>query len=291
MVFDVLITGSILYTGREIIKDGYVYIKNGKIIDYGQSPVSEDYTYVNLILGGSGRIIVPSLTAVIDAAAYPLRLSSPSLKERVEFYGKIPPSEAVTLSLPAVYEAHMAGIGHVIIEYTSLELPNTLRSLIGGKYGLAYPSCVGKPPGEPPSVITVYGEGCGESGQVEVRDGSGYVSGERVLALFNRATYSRLEGDPLTESNRLREAIGLKPATIEKNERAEIAVYNASRPPGMFLDKAGEDVIRRIYVSGARLETLMVGDAILVDQGEHLYIVEKHFSEARKAGLRILERR
>lgn len=290
-MFDVLITGSVLYTGSELIRDGYVYVKNGKVVDYGQSPVPEEYTYVNLIIGGSGRIIVPSLTALLDAASYPVRLASPSLRDRVRFYQDMSPSEALAIALPAVYEAHMAGIGYIILEYTSLELPNTLRSQIGGRYGLAYPSCMGDPPGDPPSVVTVYGEGCGDSGHVEVRGETGFIGGERVLALFHRKSYSRLDGDPLTESNILRRVMGLKPAGIERNERAEIAVYDASRPPGMFLDKAGEEVVRRIYVSGARLETLMVGDAILVDQGEHLYIVEKHFSEARRVGLRVLERR
>lgn len=290
-MFDVLVTGSVLYTGREIIRDGYVYVKNGKIIDYGPSPVPEDYTYVNLVLGGQGRIIVPSLTAVIDAPAYPLRIRRLSLGERARFYQETPPSLAATLSLPAIYEAHMAGVGHVITEYSSIELPNTLRSMIGGVYSLAYPSCLGEPPGEPPGVVPVYGEDCEGDGIVEVRGDSGFTGGERVLALYHRLSYTRLEGDPLEESNRLRRAIGLGPAVIERDARAEIAVYDASRPPGMFLDRAGEEAVRRIYSSGARLETLMVGDAILVDQGEHLYIVEKHFSEARRAGLRILERR
>ncbi len=291
-MFDVLVTGSILYTGQDIIRDGYVYIKNGKVIDLGKAPVPEEYTFVNLVLGGAGRIIAPSLTAIIDAVSYPIRMKQPSLPERLAFYERLGISEAVTLALPAVYEAHMAGIGHVIVEYTSLELPNRLLAEVGGRYGLAYPACKGGLiASETHIVVSLEGEGCNGEGLVHVEGPSGSIGGNKVLALFRRLTYSRLEGDPLEESNRLRRAIGLGPALIDKGVRAEIAVYDVSRPPGMFLDYANEDVIKKIYVSGARLETLLVGDSILVDQGEHLYIVEKHFSEARRRGTRLLERR
>ncbi len=291
-VFDVLITGSVLYTGRELIKDAYVYVKNGRVIDYGVSPVPEDYTYATLVLGGEGRIIVPGLTMIIDAPAYPLRIYRPSLKDRSGMYNLLSPSEAMTLSLPAIYEAHISGATTVLVEYKSLDIVAGLETGIGGFYGLAYPACLGEPPRhEAIPIVTVHGEGCDGEGIVEVRGDWGFIGDDRVLALFHRPTYSRLEGDPLEESARLRKAIGLGDPQVKRNERAEIAVFNSSRPPGVFLDRAGEDVIRRIYSTGARIESLMAGESILVDQGEHLYIVEKQFSEARRIGLRFLRRR
>ncbi len=291
-MFDILITGSALYTGSELVRDAFVYIKNGKIEDYGESPVPEDYTYATLILGGEGRIIVPGLTMVLDAPAYPVRIYKPSLEWRSRFYSMITPSEALTLSLPAIYEAHFAGATTILVEFTSIELPISLESKIGGYYGLAYPACREEPPRhESIPVLTLYGENCGAKGDIEVRGSQGYVDGEEALALFHRPSYTRLEGDPLTMSRRVRKALGLEGPSIEKGVRAEIAVYNASRPPGAFLDKAGEEVIRRIYSSGAKIESLIAGQTILIDQGEHLYIVEKQFSEARRAGMRLLKRR
>jgi len=291
-LFDVLVTGSALYTGAELVRDGYVYIRNGRVEDYGPSPVPEDYTYATLILGGEGRIIVPGLTMLIDAPAYPARIYEPSLRARAGMYSRLTPSEALTLSLPAIYEAHMAGATTVIVEYGSVELASRLEALIGGYYGIAFPSCLGEPPSsEAVPVVTIYGEECGEEGQIEARGDRGYHEGDPVLALFHRPSYTRLEGDPLIESAKLRRLLGLRGPSIHRGARAEIAVFDASRPPGAFLDRASEDVIRRIYSSGVRLESLIAGQAILVDQGEHLYIVEKQFSEARRAGLRLLERR
>ncbi|MEM4865019.1 MAG: hypothetical protein QXY09_00760, partial [Acidilobaceae archaeon] len=69
---------------------------------------------------------------------------------------------------------------------------------------------------------------------------------------------------------------------------AEIAVFDGSRPPLLLAENdLDEDTIVNIYKLGLRVESLIVGDDVLIDTGDHLYITEKHFKEARDLGEKI----
>jgi len=284
-VLEVLVTGSAVYTGSETLRDGYVYIKGGRVVAVGSGVPPEDYTFAHLVLGGEGRIIAPSLTAIVDAPAYPWRFALRGLRERVDLYGRLSQEAAVAASLPAVYEAHVHGVGRIVVEYSGAGLPGELASRVGGFYALAYPACLGGAPSSPFGVVMVAGEGCEGEAQVVYSGGSARAGEGEVLALTAKPVYRPWGSGVEEASNRLRRLLGLGPATIKEGVQAEIVVYDASRPPGMFLDSA-EDPARLAYESGLRAETLVLGDAVLVDQGEHLYIAEKQFSEARSLALR-----
>jgi len=284
-VLEVLITGSVVYTGSEVVRDGYVYVKGGRVVAVGSGLPPEDYTFAHLILGGEGRVVAPSLTAIVDAPAYPWRFNVRGLGARVGLYRRLTQEEAFAASLPAVYEAHVHGVGRVVIEYSGAGLPGELAARVGGFYSLAYPACLGEAPSSPFGVVTVAGEGCGGDATVAYSGGSARAGDGEVLALVGRAVY-RPSGEGVEDaSNRLRRLLGLAPASIKEGSQAEIVVYNAARPPGMFLDRA-DDPARLAYESGLRAETLLLGDTVLVDQGEHLYIAEKQFSDARSLALR-----
>ncbi|MDM7275165.1 MAG: hypothetical protein P3X22_003450 [Thermoprotei archaeon] len=295
-MIDILITGSIVYTGERLVRDGYVYIRDGKVEHVGEAPVLEDYSYATLLLGGPGRIVVPGLTAMANTAAYPLRFRGASMAERVNYYRGLDVKTLVTLSLPAVYELHMSGVTTIIVEGLSPELPLSLSEAVGGFYGLAVPVCSGVEPRYVPglaSALRISGPGCeGEADVVEV-DGRGFKGSRRVLGLFRGAslllTASGVE-DPLGESLELRKAAMLPPPVIKQGRIAEIAVFDVSRPPAMMLDTASEKEILRVYSSGARLESLIAGEDVLVDTGEHLYIVERSFKEARSLSEKVLKK-
>lgn len=275
MTLSVLINASAVYTGKELIRDAYVYIEDGVIKEVGPQPASEEIQEATLILGGEGRVVVPGLTAVADVAAYPIRFSRPNIQRRMSFYSSLSDKDLFTASLPGVYELHLSGVTTVFVESLSPTLPLELTRKIGGFYGAARPSC-----GEPYSVqpilrglITIGGEGCPGG---DVIDGD-----ERALVLTGKGGYT-LEslGDVLEKSRRLRSLAGLPEARIEPKQVAEIVVYDTSRPPAMMLYMGGEDEIRKIYQSHAVVESVIAGLEILVEMGEHMRIGRKHLTEA-----------
>ncbi len=287
-----MVHASALYTGDEVVRDAYVVVRNGRVKSITTGLPPEAGESASLILGGEGRVAAPGLTMAVDAVSYPFRFMKPRLPLRAELYDRLEPGEALKLALPGVYEAHMAGATTVVVEYPSPEIAYLLAERVGGRYGILAPACSSRKtmPEALPSGV-VYGEGCGGGGDVEARGSLGYAGGSPVLAYFNRPSYRVVEEDAWTMSERLRAALGLRPARIREGERAEIVVYNTGRPPAMMLHAAPDGDVARVYSSGARVESLLVGETVLVDGGEHLYIVEKHFSEAARLASRLQGRR
>ncbi len=284
MSIDILVRGSLVYTGDEVIRDGYIYIRAGRVESVGESPVPEDLTYAALILGGEGRIILPGLAMIADLLAYPIRLYKPSMAKRLEYYESMGVQALATVAKPAVYEAHMSGVTTLIIEAHTPEPIQKLAETVGGIYGMATPACLDTSPHTAGLVAStrIADDSCPGEGLRYTRD---------ILALESRLTYT-LSGvsHAYERSSKLRSILGLSPQGIKEGSIAEVAVYNSSRPPGMLLDYTGEEIVKRIYESGIQVETLITGDHVLVDGGEHLYIVEKDFKEARRIGTRLLGR-
>ncbi|MCX8195478.1 MAG: hypothetical protein N3F67_00105 [Acidilobaceae archaeon] len=285
MGFDILLTGSAIFTGERVLRKGYVYVKDGKVEGVGEDVVPEEYTYATLLLGGEGRIIVPGLSALASIAAYPMRFKKPTMAERVRFYKSSDLKTLITASLPAVYELHMSGVTLIVAEGIGVELPLELSRLVGGFYGLAVPACSGVRPNYVPgiaAIVSIAGEGCEGEGEIKEIDGKGRSSAGPVLSFFNSVSYSAGSSpSPWEESLALRKFLSLPPPAIKPGRVAEIAVFDASRPPAMLLDLASDEEIVKVYNSGARLESLIAGEDVLVDTGEHLYIAEKQFREAR----------
>ena len=281
-MYDVLVTGSIVYTGSEIIRDGYVYIKGGRIRDVGEQPVPEDYTFATLVLGGPHRIVVPGLAVVADAAAYPIRYSRPSVRDRIKYYKNAPRRLRVYSALLGVYELHMKGATTVFIEEVEPDVVVDVASMAGGRYGVAFPACVEERKAPFPVVrvseADCVGEASLEAGEVPYLAGLGVYDLARV-------------GDRIWEANfRLREASGVSSGRIEAGEVAEIAVFDARMPPIALLDLYPERA-PLAPLMGARVESLIVGDEVLIDGGQHLNIGIKHISEARESAERYLEGR
>ncbi|MGC9112876.1 hypothetical protein [Acidilobus sp.] len=275
MTLTVLINAAAVYTGKEIIRDSYVYIEDGIIRDVGPQPAPDDIQDATLVIGGEGRVVVPGLTAVADVAAYPIRYTRPSLAARIELYRRLKDEELFTASLPGVYELHMMGVTTALVESLSSSLALDLARRIGGFYGVARPSCTEAFSIQPilRGLVTIGSKDC-PGGQVE--------DGDRGhLVLTGRGGYGLEDlDDVLSLSQSLRKLAGLEETLIEPNRPAEVAVYDASKPPAMLIYKAGEDEIRRIYTSHATLESLIAGMDVLVEMGEHMRIGRKHLNEA-----------
>jgi len=274
---DVLITGSLVLTGEESIREGYVYISDGVVKAVGSGLPPEDYTDATLTLGGDGRIIAPGLAVSADVAAYPVRFLKPSMARRLELYRALGDDALFTLSLPAVYELHLHGATTILVEVPNPSLPLRLADAIGGFYGHARPACIeGEEQRHPrlSGAITVGDESC--------------PGGERLMLESPPVYIPRLLQDPWAENLELRKRAGIPGGLLKEGERAEIAVFNAAKPPGMLLDKNPELELSQLFLLGLRVETLIAGEDVLVDAGEHLYIVTAHLDRARSLVARIL---
>ena len=279
-----LLMGSLLFDGERVLRDPFVYIKNGIVIDYGTSPVPEDYTFATLTLGGEGRVIMPGLAVIANPLAYPLRLFKPTMKQRSRYYVAMGREALLKVGLPGVYELHMSGATTIIVEAHTPEIPLDLAQKIGGFYGLAIPSCIEEAEirGSESSIVL---------GSPECGPGDVEASSDSYPIIIDPIVYNAgFIKDVWRKNLRLRTLID-SPLGIEKGKRAEIIIYDLSKPPGMIPDfRVLEDAtkIASLYEAGLKIETLIAGQDVLVDGGEHLMIVEKHFSEARKVMKRIL---
>jgi len=295
-LIDVIVTGSLVFVSEdEVIRDGYVYITNGVVRDFGAQPPPEDYTYASLVLGGQGRIVAPGLAAVADVASYVIRILRPSMADRVKFYKAMASRDLARAALAGVYELHLSGVTSIVVEGVGFELPGELRETAGGRYGLAYPACLGSPPSPPEwslGVLRVSDESCPGDSDLVVRSGRAYTRrGDEVLSLFTEVAYTLVRIDkPWDYSLNLRRALGSNGQRIERGGRAEIVVFDSRRPPGMLLDYAKDLDLNRVFSSGLRVESVLVGDEVVVDGGEHLNIVEKHFGDIRRLASRIFTR-
>ena len=272
---EVLVLASKIYTGRRVLRGGYVYVRDGVIESVGEGPVPEDLTYAALVLGGEGRVVAPGLAVAADVAAYPFRHLFPSPERRRELYRAMGLEAQFAASLPAVYELHVHGVTTVFVESENSDLALKLLDSIGGFYGVAVNSCWGLEPPETPKALSgsVKAGGCGGPPMLESKPV--YKPG--------------LLGRPWTSSQKLREASGADGGFIEEGLKAELAVFDFSRPPGMMLDLFDLD-LDVLYSLGLKVESLVAGDDVLVDGGDHLYIVEKHFKEARRLAERVLRK-
>lgn len=89
----ILIFNGILVTMRsreEIIPNSYIYIDNGKIVDYGKyDEIPEDYKAAELVINAKGKIVIPALTvAYVNFDYYPIRFTCYS-REPHEWYESV----------------------------------------------------------------------------------------------------------------------------------------------------------------------------------------------------------
>ncbi len=275
MTLSVLINASAVYTGKELVKDAYVYIEDGVIREIGPQPAPDEAQAATLLLGGEGRVVVPGLAAVADVAAYPIRFSRPNMPTRLQYYRSLSDRDLFTASLPGVYELHLMGVTTIFVESLSPSLPVELARRIGGLYGAARPSCA-EPYAVQPilrGLVTIGGDGCPGGDVSETED--------ELLVLTGRPGYQLDSlGDVLEKSQRLRKLAGLQEARVEPQQLAELVVYDTSRPPAMMMYTAAPEYIRGIYVTHASVESVIAGMDILVEMGEHMRIGRKHLNEA-----------
>ncbi|MCE4603756.1 MAG: hypothetical protein F7B20_02175 [Aeropyrum sp.] len=269
---EILVRASKVYTGSEVLGEGYIYIRDGKIVALGEGPPPEDLTYPTILVGGAGRIAAPGLAVAADTAAYIVRMLRVGVEDRLRLYSGLGLEASLLASLPAIYELHLHGVTSILVEFPSHQLPLELSERVGGLYGLAVPSCWNRVLDEPPSrVIGVVDYDC--------RSRPGWL-------LEQTPVYTpALLGKPWSNSISLRKRLGHE-VLIKEGYTAEISIFDSSRPPGMLLHKHTLD-LDGLYSLGLRVETLISGEDIVVDGGEHLYIVDKHFKEAKNLASRV----
>jgi len=292
---EILILGSRLIVDKnEVIKDGYVFIRNGIVEDFGEQPPPEDYTYASLVLGGEGRVVAPGLTALASPISYVLRFYRPSMKRRIDLLKALSESERVLLSLAAIYELHLSGITTIIVEGLDYGYVTKIKEKAGGNYGLAFPSCEGSSPNAPEwsiGTLRISDPSCSDSADI-IKNENLWINseGSEVLSLINKSIKDIYSNSNILEkSSNLRKVLGLGNISVKRKNSAEIVIYDVRKPPAMMLDLAPDREVLNIYSSGAKVESVVIGEDVLVDGGEHLYIVEKQFKEIRTLMIKILE--
>lgn len=272
--FDVLIRGSQLMLNQtETIKNAYVYIRNGFIEDYGEEPAPQDYESSTLIIGGKNRIIAPAYgIPYTDALLYhihPARRGT--FEERMKLLEKSDPRTLIRSLYTVLYELSLYGVGIIGIETIdpsiALEATNT-------------------------SKMKVLPLGCTSEGCIHIsRIGSSATSKKvsvlidnlEELMIYNsytapmftkRFSYNICNLKPLELLAASRTAYvfyGLNWGIIKKAP-AMLAIYNFNDLP---LYKAGLIDVFDLMRTCKRVETLIVGQDIIVDGGEHLTIGRK----------------
>ena len=256
---DILITGDAVFTGSELLRNGYVYIRDGRVEALGEGLPPEDATYASLVIGGPRRIIAPGIPWPVDPIGYLAKTPECTPEEiPCEARRALGPDEAKA-SLAAVLEAHTHGIAIPLLVVSSVSTVIHIAEMLGGDYGALIPRECG--PAEPHPRIVAARE----------YDGGASVCIARDLCR---------SADPYERALEIARAHGLGDPVIREGEKAVVAVFDASRPPllGTRIRSASEAGL--IYGAGARAESLVVGEDILVEVGEHLMIVEKHVKEA-----------
>ncbi len=263
---DILVKGAYVYTGSELIRDGYVYVRDGTVEAVGSGVPPEEYTFAVMLLGGARRLVLPSLILPVDPIGYFERrptVCTPS--ERPACMRKIGRDEQFKLSLPAVMDSHLHGAGRILLRGIDTSVAVKLSLEIGGSYGVIVPEeCTF---GEHPALEAV-------------------VPDTRVEATSCPSRHICLTDNPLEYSEKLARKLGLEPPRIREGVKAHITVLDLGQPPLLGLKIEAPEDAGSAYSHGATVETLLAGEDVLVEVGEHIQIVEKHVKEA----LRLWER-
>ncbi|MCE4627844.1 MAG: hypothetical protein F7C34_01665, partial [Desulfurococcales archaeon] len=132
---DILITGDAIFTGTELLRNAYLYIRDGKVEALGEGLPPEDATYASLVIGGPHRIVVPGIPWPVDPIGY-LAKTPRCEPEKIscETRRALGPDEA-SASLAAVLEAHTHGIAVPLLVVSSVSTAIQIAEMLGGEYG------------------------------------------------------------------------------------------------------------------------------------------------------------
>ncbi len=344
----ILINGATILTlsmvHDPVIERGYVYIKDGKIMEVGRGEPPEDLKYPELLINGAGRIVMPGLsTAFTTVTLYPFRyrVTDVDWEYVKEFLTTLTRTDVYYLAAMAFMEMMTRGVTSALV--TDIYLDNVARAAhdAGIYVTLAPPMNVGLDDFNPENEVRLltsrwhgkvsevraalltYGEPTGEFiellSKYRLR---GYVlKGEGVKEGLGDATYINPKGPVPSACSVIRYGdglsrwsegeglgIGVRPAysmidvvrdtslrtgvseidvlhaavatnnklighslgPIEVGATANIVMLDTSSPPGWPPPRRIDDIVRAVTHGDLRVETVIVGDNILVDAGETL---------------------
>ncbi|MCE4617096.1 MAG: hypothetical protein F7C32_00715 [Desulfurococcales archaeon] len=269
--YDILIRGSLLLLDKtRFIKNAYIYIKNGVIEDYGEEPVPQDYEYATLVLGGENRVIAPAYgIPYTDALLYHIHPAERgTFEKRIKLIEKTDRETLLQSLYTVLYELSLHGVAVVGVETIEpsivLEAAKTSKVKIvpiGCKSG----RCIAVSRIEP---------------SVEYDEHRIYIDKLEELMIYRnhiapmftkRFSYSVCALKPLELFSATQTAYALEGMKwgITKNTPAMITVYNFNDLP---LYRAGLVDLFDLIRTCKRVETLIAGQEIIVDGGEHLTI-------------------
>ncbi len=301
------------------LRDGYVYMVNGRVEAVGKQPVPPEHQDADAVMGGRGRIILPARTAaLIHASLYPFRHlvggRDPYAWEQTRLLAEeMECEEAWAAALLGLYEALQSGVGHAVLEdiragcvlkavdelgmHAVAAVPagcledHDWRGELGADERIGVAIC--KPGEDPPPGRPLYGHGLSVENAAAVFYASSITEGLHVVTpghSSRRESFALGIGswhryDLLAAALSL-QGIGYSPQSLVMAMHASglvpgrmdaVMVVRIDRPPGWI---AGGSWGASSYLALGPVETLVIGDNIVIDGGENLMVGEERLEEA-----------
>jgi hypothetical protein len=276
---DILARGSTVFLDEyHFIRNGYVYIKDGVIEKVGEQPVPDEYEYATLVIGGPNRVIIPALgMAYTDIGLYDIHpYNRGFLDQRFEILEKRA-SEVTRFVNRGLYDLSIHGIGIVGVELPSYGLSIDIEKEVGIKINAIMKKC----PGNENNCLEVRhlleGEPNENTIYLDSSERTVFYGDLNAPAMVNRLSYNPCLAGPeglLSNSKIAYKVRGMK-WSIADGHPAFIAIYNFNEPPSYLADTRTADIIDLLSTCKT-VETLIVGEEIVVDAGEHLTIGKKN---------------
>jgi len=305
---------------------GYVYIVEGRVEAVGRQPVPEEHRYADIVVGGKGRIVLPARTAaLIHATLYPVRdfimgrdpYSIPAARRLLE---GLDCEAAWASSLLGLYEASLSGVGHAVLEDIHAECVSRAASELGIDAVIAVPAgclenydwrrdlsvreagiAVCSRDVEAPRDKPLYGHGIDVDEALAVF----YSPSSRAVSIATPGYIPRAEriavgigAWSLYDINAASLSLTASSIPVEKivegaymrslvpGSRDAVIVLRIDRPPG-WVDPGSWKPSS--HLSLRQVETMIVGDNVVIDGGEHLLVGEEKLREASEILKEILD--
>ncbi len=279
-MYDILVKADIVFLDEyRVIRNGYVYLRNGLTESIGSQPVPEEYEYASLIIGGRNRVIAPSLgIAYTDIGLLDVHPSRRGFMEkRFELLEKIDSSRLRMNMSKALFDLSIKGVGVVGVELPSYSPKLELEKSTGIKIVPITGKCGGRSECVRPSYLESYPEG-----DVYLDSMESYVFKQDLMAatFLGRMNYNICSMSPseLLSSSRIAYSYLGRRWGLKEGEPALLAVYNFDEPPYYLANKSIRDIADLLRACKP-VETLVIGENIVVDGGEHLTLGKNSMSQ------------
>ncbi|MEB3799439.1 MAG: hypothetical protein LRS45_03830 [Desulfurococcales archaeon] len=279
---DVLARGSMIFLDEyHFIRNGYIYIKDGVVEKVGSQPVPEDYEYATLIIGGPNRVIIPALgMAYTDIGLYDIHPYNRGFLDQRFRLLEERASEVKSYVNRGLFDLSIHGVGIVGVELPSYGLSLDLEREAGIRINAIMRKCPGTERNCLETKHLLEGEPAENTIYLDSSERIVFYKDLNAPAMVNRLSYNPCIAGPegLLSNSKIAYNARRMRWSIAEGQPAFIAIYNFNEPPSYLADTRTADIIDLLSACKT-VETLIVGEEIVVDAGEHLTIGKKNMGQ------------